>query len=509
MVDPKRLLAKNIFSNWLGLVLTAGVAFYLNPFLVDHLGKDQFGIWALCFSILAYTDFFDIGVRQSLARYLPKYFGVGDYDNMNRVINTGNFIYGVVGTMTLILSAVAAFFFVDLFNVPEELIEAMRWTLLIVGVNAAVVFYTMACTALGPFHRYDLLNAIGMTFKILETAAIIYFLSIGYELIALALIVFAATTAKLGVSRITQQRIVPQIRFGVKFISKAMGKEMISYGMYSLLIVIATIVIFNTDNIVIGIFVSTEAVAYYAIALTVMQYLRNIVQTAGVPLITSISHMEATGGIDEVGGMSRKMMKYLFFLCTSFCCSVIIFGDVFVELWMGPGFEQTVTILWILAAPAIIYLPQATSNSILFGIGKHKLLFYVVAGEALANIVLSLILVQYHGIVGVALGTAIPQLIIYGSIYPYYYHRALKADLKQFYSTAVAMMALGGLVTVPIAMGMRELMVIDTWLEFCLGALGVIVAFGAGFILIVLDKEDRVWLWAKLKRKNVDDINTA
>ena len=94
MIDPKRRLPRNIFFNWMGLVLTAGIAFYLNPFLVHHLGTEQFGIWALCFSILAYTDFFDVGVRQSLARYLPKYYGVQDYENMNRVLNTGNLIYG-------------------------------------------------------------------------------------------------------------------------------------------------------------------------------------------------------------------------------------------------------------------------------------------------------------------------------------------------------------------------------------------------------------------------------
>jgi len=490
-IDPKRRLPRNIIFNWMGLVLTAAVAFYLNPFLVHHLGTAQFGIWALCFSILAYTDFFDVGVRQSLARYIPKYYGVHDYENLNRVLNTGNFIYGIVGVLTLLTASVIAFFFLGMFNVPENLFGAMRLTLIIVGINGALIFFTMAASALGPFHRYDLLQVVGMTFKVIETAAIIYFLSQGYQLIALALIVLAATAARMLVRRIMQQRLVPQIKFALKYVSREMARKMIHYGTYSFLIVLASIVIFNTDNIVIGIFVSTSAVTYYAIALTVMQYLRNIVQTAGVPLVTAISHMEATSNLDEVAKLSEKMMKYLFYLCTCFCCGVLVFSTEFVNLWMGPGFELTVTVLWLLLIPAIIYLPQATSNSILFGIGKHRLLFFVLSAEALANIVLSLILVHFYGVKGVALGTAIPQVIIYSAIYPVLYHRVLKADVRRFYRIGVEMIALAAAVTVPVGLLMKSQISIDGWAPFCLAAGITTVVFAMVFVLFILESEDR------------------
>ena len=377
----------------------------------------------------------------------------------------------------------------------------MRWTLLIVGLNGAIIFYTMASAALGPFHRYDLLQGTGMTFKVLETAAIIYFLSQGHQLIALALIVLVATTSRMAIRRLVQQRLVPQIKFAVRYISRSMAREMISYGAYSFLIVIATIVIFNTDNIVIGIFVSTEAVTYYAIALTIMQYLRNIVQTAGVPLITAISHMEATGNLDEVAKMSEKMMKYLFYLCTCFCCGVLVFSSEFIQLWMGPGFELTVTVLWLLLLPAIIYLPQATSNSILFGIGKHRLLFFILLGEAVANIVLSLILVQFYGVIGVALGTAIPQVIIYSSIYPILYHRVLKAEVKRFYLNGAGMALLGAAVTISVGLVLKSRMAIDSWSAFCLSMGITVVAFSAVFMLFILDSEDKARLRALLARR--------
>ena len=52
----------------------------------------------------------------------------------------------------------------------------------------------------------------------------------------------------------------------------------------------------------------------------------------------------------------------------------------------------------------IVLVGQGPADNILLGTGRHRLVAYVAIGEALTNLVMSVILVRYYGILGVANG---------------------------------------------------------------------------------------------------------
>jgi len=507
MKDPKQLLVRNIFSNWFTLAVKVAVVFYMTPFMVHHLGKESFGVWALVFSIIAYADFLDLGMRQSLARYLPKYYAVKDYDGLNRVINSSSFMYGIFGTVSLTAAVVIALFFLGLFNISGEQVSAMRWTLILIGASTAIKFYAMPSTSIGPFHRYDVRNGISIFYLLISTAVQIYYLMAGCGIVTLAVINLGSTTFGSITRRWFQQRLIPQIKFGRRYLNKDTIRKMLSYGSYSFLIIVVNLVIFNSDNVIIGIVLSTTFVTYYAIALTVISYLRSMINAIGVPLVPAISHFEATGDLKVVAGMSEQILKYLFYLCTGACCGILIFGADFIRLWMGPGFELTVDILYILVVPAIVYLPQVASNSILFGIGKHRLLLVILAVEAVANIALSLVLVFKIGILGVALGTAIPQIIIYSFVYPVAYHRVLNASVKRFYVTSLRSILLGAVFAGPVGLLVKEYLATENWAGFSIGVILTGLVILAGFVWLVLERDDRRRIWSSLREFRDNDGN--
>ena len=160
MVDPKKLLVKNIFSNWASMFVSILIAFFMSPFLVHNLGKAEYGIWALVLSIVAYSHFLDAGMRQSLARYIPKYYATRDYQKLNEVLSSSNAIYAITGSLVIVGALFIAVFLAGLFNVSPELMTVMKITLVLVGFNEALRFYFITASSLGPFHRYDIGNAI-------------------------------------------------------------------------------------------------------------------------------------------------------------------------------------------------------------------------------------------------------------------------------------------------------------------------------------------------------------
>ncbi len=501
MKDPKKYLLRNIFSNWALMVTGAIIAFFMTPFLVHTLGKEEYGIWALVFSIIAYMNFFDIGMKQSLARFLSRHYATGDDDGLNAVINSGNVIYSITGSLVILATLVVAYYFLDAFNIATELRPVMRTALIIIGFNQAVYFFFMTGTAIGPFHRYDISNAVEITFSVSNALVVVYFLKQGHGLVTLAIITIAVNLVRSVVRRIVQQRLVPQIRWRLRYVRRDSIRELLGYGVISFLIVISWMVIFNIDNVVIGIYISTTAVTFYSIAAQMITYLRTIIAGIATPLVPAISHLDATSNTDEIAALYGKVSRYLYYLSGCICVGLFMVADKFIFLWMGPEFTDTVEVLMILAIPACIYLPQVTANSVLLGIGRHLPLFYVLAAEAVSNAGLSLILVRSLGIHGVALGTAIPQLVIYIFVYPYVFHRIIGADLRRFYLTSAGMLIYAAVFTLPVAVLMKYINIIPGW-----GGLAVDVAVIGGLALVgfwfkVLEDDDRARLSSKLGRK--------
>jgi len=483
------------------MVVGAIIAFFISPFLVHTLGKESYGIWALVFSVIAYLDFFDVGMKQSLARFLSKHYATKDYEGLNKVINTSNLIYIVTGSLVIVGTLIIAHFFLGAFNIEPELLSVMRTVLIIIGFNQAISFFFMTGTAIGPFHRYDVSNAIEITASIVKAFLVVYFLKMGQGLITLAIITIAMNVVKLTTRRIVQQRLVPQIRWRFRYIDRQRVKELLGYGSVSFLIVVSWLIIFNIDNVIIGIFITTTAVTFYSIAGQIISYLRTIISAIGIPLVPAISHLDATSDTHDIGNLYGKLSKYLYYLSGCICVGLMFFSGKFIILWMGPEFTDTVNILLILSIPVCIYLPQVMANSVLLGIGRHLPLFYVLAAEAVSNAALSLILVRTMGIYGVALGTAIPQLIIYIFVYPYVFHRIINADLKGFYLSSAKMLALSALFTIPVALFMKYVMQFTGWGGLFIDIVIVSACALAGFWWKVLEPEERVRLLAKVKRQ--------
>ena len=80
-----------------------------------------------------------------------------------------------------------------------------------------------------------------------------------------------------------------------------------------------------------------------------------------------------------------------------------------------------------------VWLMQWPSVSILYASAKHRFYAYLSAGEAAANVGLSIVLVQQFGTIGVALGTAIPLLVSMPVLQPQYVCRTLGLEAGAYY----------------------------------------------------------------------------
>ena len=90
----------------------------------------------------------------------------------------------------------------------------------------------------------------------------------------------------------------------------------------------------------------------------------------------------------------------------------MLLGRPFIETWLGPEFGPSHQIASILAVGFMTELFLTPLTNSLLALAKHRVLAIANIIEAFCNLGLSIILGKMFGLVGIALGTTIPLLVM-------------------------------------------------------------------------------------------------
>ena len=146
-------------------------------------------------------------------------------------------------------------------------------------------------------------------------------------------------------------------------------------------------------------------------------------------------------------------------------------------------------VLLVLMAGAVITTIQITSKSLLYGLSKHRMYAFTVIIEGAANLILSLILVKKYGIVGVALGTTIPAVLVNFFVLPVYANRVIDMPLWKYARTVLSVVLVGSAVYFFSWLAVRNYLITSYVRIAILGASTALVFILVnGFVLLSRDE---------------------
>ncbi len=427
----KRAL-KNVTSSWAGLALNIAVGFFLSPFILHHLGDDAFGLWILIFSLTGYYGIFDFGIRSSLIRYVSKFHATGDKEQLARLINSSLFSYSCIGLVLLVPTLLGALYVDRLFHVPPAFLREARILFLIVGTSLALGFpLGISGGILEGLQRFYLLNWTNMVSLTVRAVLIIFALGHGYGLLTVALITVSLPLITSAVRAGIAQRILA-IPYGWKYVDRASLRQVAGYGSVTFMIIVATRLRFKTDAVIIGSFLSAAAITHFSIGARLVDYAGEVVSSLAQIFTPMSSQFHATGDYVKLQKIFIAGNRACAFVMFPICVSLVVMGKSVIEAWMGPRYVSSYVILLILLIPSTLYTAQTASNRILFGMSQHRSLAIIVLIEGAANVILSVALVRPLGIIGDAIGTAIPLLCTAILFLPRHMCRRLNVPLSKF-----------------------------------------------------------------------------
>lgn len=437
-------LLRGLASSWMGLVAGVGIAFFLSPFVVNKLGAEWYGVWAIAAQFTGYLYLLDFGVRESVIRYTSKYVARKSRRALSRMLTTALIIYGFVTILTLMVTALCVWGVPHWFSLEPRFWTNTRIAMSFAGLTIAQTFIVNIFFGIVTgLRRWDLANAIGVVANLVRAGLIVFFLTRGHGIVAVAAIQFlvglaggaVTTLVALQLLRNHQLGFVPQWMRLRRLV--ALARHLLSYGFYIIVSNIGEKVIGATDAVIVGIYLPIASVTYYAIAGSLVGYLKSVLATTAQVFNPLASHLHT--GRQRAELQRALLLGVTLNVATTLpaVVTLVVLGDVFIGLWMGADFAApSGQVLAVLAFTAVFTGPHYIVSSVLFGMSRHRSIALLRIGEAIANLVLSIVLVQTIGLVGVAVGTVVPNAVIGLIFLPVIVRRLVGVSIWDYFTHA-------------------------------------------------------------------------
>jgi O-antigen/teichoic acid export membrane protein len=465
------------------------VGLCLSPFILHRLGDDAFGIWILVFSITDYYGLFDLGIRSSIIKYVAQYVVTDDYDRLTRLINTSLVSYCGLAVVLLFLTGVGAGFVDSIFHIAPAFLLTARLLFLMVGAALALGFpLSVFSGVLQGLQKYPWLNIVQIVSNLLRALLIVIALNRGCGLLTVALITVVLPLLVAGVYVLIVRRLVP-VPLGTQYVDGGAFRQLINYGATTFVITVADRLRFQSDAVVIGIFLTARAITYFSIGSKLVDYANGVVDSMADTFMPMSSHFDATGDAGRMRELFISGNRACAMVIFPMCATLIILGKSIIEAWVGPIYLSSYMILVLLIVPRTAYRAQGASTRILFGMSRHKPLAYALVAEGLANLVLSIVLIRRFGIVGDAVGTAIPLLCTSLVFLPYYLGRLLRVSVWEFVSQAYAFPLVLCAPLVAVLLLMRHLFYAHNYRQLLVQLLTGGIVYGSGVLWFFLTRE--------------------
>lgn len=425
----------------MGVTMFGGL--WVTPFIINALGKSEYGLYALIGSMMGYFLLFDFGIGNAVIRYIAKYRAQNNQKRISLFLGNMVVLYACISLLTLLAGGICLIFFDSLFarSLNQDQLGSGKIMLLMAVVSIAIRFpaslFQGICMS---YEKFIFLKSLSIFHYLVRIFAIFLILSkspTGITLVAidaiLALLIYGINVffvfSKIG------------IRFDFSRIKIHVFKEVFFYSFWILIMNISIALIWQIAPVFSGIYIGTSAVALISIAIILGSYYGTFAGAINgllLPKTTAMVTLKASS--QELTDLVIKVARFTAPLLICILGGFYLFGQQFIILWVGDSFLQS----WFLALCAMLATTVSLSlcggNSILESYGKVRTRSLFSLLSLGIGTLLSWWLVRKYGINGAMLpllGTWILNTVFSCIYYKYVFGFQIHEFFKQTYFKAL------------------------------------------------------------------------
>lgn len=433
--DGREHFGRNVMFAWGSYMVNVVAGFIVPRLISDHLGQTTLGIWDFSWSLVAYFGLLEIGLGDSISRYVAGHRARNDVEGLNRSVSTIALFQRSMGWLAMFFAVIIAWFLLPLFapRLGDELGTA-RWVLLFQGAEIAIILsLSVYASVIAGCHRWDLQNTVTAVANGLVALGMIAVLLLGGGLPALALVHCVIMVGSALARKHLMKRVCPELVISRRLASWPTLVEQARYGIKSLVPSIANLLSNQALSLLIVAFVGPASLAVFSRSRSLMTTMRSLAARFGMIVVPIASGLQARSDRAAL----RETLLTTPAIISSVALPVLIalglLGNDLLRLWMGPAYVQP-GLLAILAMGTYATLIQEPVWSILCGMNCHgqpAVAKLVAAGVSTA--LLTVGLWGFHwGLLGAAVCFVLPQVIADGFVTTWYACRIVGVSKRRY-----------------------------------------------------------------------------
>lgn len=496
--------AKNIAFGQIGNLVTQLLGFILRTVFIAHLGDTLTGINDLYIGILSVLSMAELGVGTALNYSLYKPVARKDYEKIKSYMQLYKKAYRIIGLVIAVIGLAISPFLPYLAKQPEGVSVRDMTLYYFIFLFNTVSSYFVA-------YKYSLVNAeqknyiqtnvITITKMITVTLQIIVILTTANFYLYLLVAAAVELLQKMFVSRYLDKRYPYLKDKEVEKLSKEETDEIVNKTKALVFHKVGDVARLQTDSMIIAGFINVTLVGFVGSYNMVLNSAANVVNIFFNSVLSSFGNLIATESKEKQYQMFRV---YRFAACWVYGFAAIGFSMLLtplISLWLGA--EKTLAFSVVIAILIDFYFKgdRIVLSNFKTAAGVFEQDKYLTLIQGVVNLIISIVLVQEIGLVGVYIGTILSGLIANVTKPVIIYKVILDKNVKEYFIDSlkylIVLILVFGLLTVIKTLVMPE---ITIW-TFAVMFIIICVVFNSIFLLLFGRTKEFGYLWGLVKGK--------
>lgn len=385
------------------------------PLLIRDFGLPNYGVFLLAGSVSVYLNLFDFGVSPTVTKYAAEFKARDESAELGRLVSNAVAYYTAIGLAAAVLLLLFSQYGIWVFRLGPVDAELTR---LLFVVSAVVALFTwplsVGTSLLAGLQRYDLAAKVGAWMvigNVVATAAMVYS---GEGPLVLLAALGAVTIAGQAAACALAYRELGSIGLSAKLVNRATLRVIFGFSWVLFVIQIATLAgDQQTDRLVLGIFTGTAAVGIYEAAAKLSGLVSLLAGLPTAALMPAASQLDAQDRVDTLRELYLRGTKYTAAFVLPVAVGLIVLARPLLLSWLGPQFAESSFSAQMLLLVWLVFPNLAVAFTIFVGTGRLRFLLAFTGVHALLNLTLTLLLVSSLGVLGVVLGTATAEFVMF------------------------------------------------------------------------------------------------
>ncbi|WP_407535970.1 oligosaccharide flippase family protein [Cetobacterium somerae] len=489
---------QEIKLNFIITILTSIFTFLINKYFSEYMGINELGLMKLFVQLISYLNLVELGIGTAAMYELYKYLSKNDYENINSILYTLNVFYWKISKYIMLFGGVIALFFPFLVKDSLNLQTYVIWFIYVLGVISSYSYaknYTLFL-ADQKFSYVRKVQGISKIFvQILQLIVIIKWNS--FYIFATLIIL-----ENIFIYNFFRKKYIKEYFKFEDYTNKIINRDLIKNIKYLFWHKIGSLIVFNTDYIVISIFISLRIVGIYSNYLLICQALAMIIGISTSVLTPKIGKFITENNKNKIYFYWKKLDTLYLFINLFLILTTYQLIDSFIILWLGNDYLLPNTTLRLILLNLFIQMNRTMIDIFKSGSGFFDDTYSPVL-ESIINLFFSIVLVKKIGFNGILIGTLLSNIVVIYCLKPILvFKRCFDKKISDYIKNICFQnfLILISIISVSKILTIIKIEEINSWVEWIIFAIKVsIIVLLSLIISFSFNKEFRILLLNILK----------